>query len=275
MPRRAQLSANVQNLEANTNIPASPALRQQLSIPVATHYLDKAGTTQLNPQIQDALNNYDTMTAGGSLSGKNYHDLTDEWSASGVPELRRMAGTLHGAMDNATAGGPYQGGWDQWRKDEANFAGGRAEAERLGGSADFQPFSPGNVAKAMVKNTPMRDFAQAAQGITENNPAPYPINHVVGALLSAPFAAHGIVTQGLHGADEGVYPLLLGEYAPWMQKAVSGPVGWAARSRGGQAVLRNTAPNFDPRVAAALLANQGVVPKMLGATSQPPQQPSQ
>jgi hypothetical protein len=270
--RGRDLSHAVQGLEANTNVPATPALRTQLAAPVARHLAANAGTSLENPLVEQGLQDYDAMSMGGTLNGKNYHDLTDQWSNSGIPELREMANSLHGAMNNATASTPYAGAWNTWRQNWADLQGLKAASEGTGEST-LQPLGPDKVVGAMHRRTPMRDVAEAGQGILGTRPPPYGVDsntmaHIAGAGLGAGgFLAGG----GLHGAggyEPGVYGLLMGEVLPRAVGAMAAPVQAAFRSRPGQNFLRN----LDPKMVAALLANQGIQAKGAPQTPQPPAQ---
>lgn len=265
--RGKDLSQAVQGLEANTSMPATPALRQQLTQPIARHLANYSGTSLENPALQEALNDYDAVTMHGALSGKNYHDLTDKWSNSGAPELREMANSLHGAMDTATANTPLAGAWSAWRQNWADLQGLKAASEAAGGEGTLKPLSPDAVVSSMHKRTPMRDVAEAGQGILGTRPPSYNLNTPAlagAASLLGLGAGHAVAT----GADAGIEGFLAGGAVPLAGQLIASPAQAVFRSRPGQNFLRN----LDPKMVAALLANQGIQAKAAAASQQPQDQ---
>lgn len=264
--RRNALQAQGNQLGAQTAIPATPQLRQQLATDVGNHLRTVGGVNAANDTaVQQGLNTYDQLVMGQpSLDGSHYQALRQEWNSSGNPTLRTMASHLDDAMDHA-----HPGVWDGWRQNWADYEGLRAAADKLGGEATLKPLSPDAVVNAMHRRTPMRDTAEAAQTIGGARPQPYnpdiigKLGHLAGAVggltgfTGVPGAFHGGYEPGLYGA---IYP----EVAAQGVKALTSLVPSVFSTGGGQRVLRN----MDPRVVSALLAQQGIRPKG-GAAEQP------
>src|SRR6202035_4925465 len=110
------------------------------------------------PEVAQGLQDFDQFVLGGQpLTGTQYQGLHRQWSGSGVPELRTMAGHLDAAMDVA-----HPGAWNDWRDNFANYKGIQAASEPMGGAASVAPLSPDKVVSAMYRRTPMRDTAENA-----------------------------------------------------------------------------------------------------------------
>jgi hypothetical protein len=254
--RRNALQAQGNQLGAQTSVPATPQLRQQLATDVGNHLRTVGGVNDANDAaVQDALHRYDQLVMGQpALDGSHYQALRQEWNASGNPTLRTMADHLDAAMDVA-----HPGVWNGWRQNWADYEGLRAAADKLGGEATLKPLSPDAVVNAMYRRTPMRDTAEAAQTIGGARPQPYNpdilggLGHVGGLL------AGGVGLAGVPGAFHGGFePMIAGAIYPEVAaqglKSLAKVIPPVFSSAGGQRVLRN----MDPRVAAALLAQQGV-----------------
>jgi hypothetical protein len=262
--RRNALQVQGNQLGAQTSIPATSQLRQQLAGEVQGHVGHFGGTSIENPAVTQGLNDYDQLTLGGApLSGTQYQGLRQQWNGSGDPTLRRMAGHLDAAMDVA-----HPGVWDGWRQNWADYEGLKAASDALGGEATTKPLSPDQIVNTMHRRTPMRDTAEAAQTIQGARPQPYDfgtiskIGHVIGALGGVGGAYHGGSEQALAGA---IVPEIVGQGLP-AAISLTQPL---FRSGAGQNFMRN----LDPRVVSALLAQQGVRPK--GSSAEQPQNAGQ
>jgi len=267
--RRNDLQNQGNALAAQTSIPPVPGvppmqqpLRQQLANDVARHVGQFGGMTGAggeNPAVQQALNNYDQATMGGQpLTGAQYQRLHQAWNAD--PDTRPMAQHLDAAMDAA-----HPGVWDQWRQNWADYEGLRAASESMGGEATAKPLSPDKVVGAMYRtDTPMYRTAENAQTVRAAHPKPYDPTTAVSALGALLGPAAGAAYHGgiVGGSDLGIYGLLA---APPLTAMASGGAGALFRGRAGQNLLRN----MDPRMVAALLAQQGIRPK--GAPAEQPQ----
>jgi hypothetical protein len=265
------LKPELDRLGAQTSIPASvvPQTRQGLAQVVQKHMIEKGG---INPGNDDAVNNalktYDQQVMGGQgLSGTNYDEMHREWSQSPVPAVRSMSKVLDQSMDNA-----HPGVWPAARRAYADYSGLKSESDRLGGAAGVTPFSPDEINKSMYAHTPMRQIAEDAQTVGAAQPQPYDFGNLnqLGALIGGLTGGIGAGAGYLHGgvplAEAGG---LLG-LVPGLVTAGAGAIPKLAspvfRTAGGQNFLRN----MDPKMVAALLAQQGISRK-----GTPGEQPSQ
>ena len=159
--RQRDLGHEAERLGAATSVSTTPQLRQQLATLVANHVGQYGGTSLEKPEVTQALKDYDNLTLGGApLTGKQYQGLTQQWNASGIPELCTMAGHLDNAMDAA-----HPGMWPQWRQNWADYVGQRASADAAGGAASVNPASPGKIVSVMHARTPMRQTAEDVQTV--------------------------------------------------------------------------------------------------------------
>lgn len=259
--RRQAVQQEGNQLAANTSIPAPvvPALRQQLSNVVQAHTGQFGGASVENPAVDQALKDYDQLTAGGQpLTGAQYQRLHQTWSAD--RDTYPMAQHLDAAMDHA-----HPGVWDNWRDHWADVQGMAGASEPMGGAATAHPLSPDAVVQSMQRRTPMRNFAENAQTVKAAQPKPYDLASSLtglGALLGT--AAGGAYHGGIGASELG----LLGTIGiPPAAATVAGVGGPLFRHPAVQNMIRN----LDPRVVSALLAQQGVIVK--GGTPEAP--PSQ
>ena len=268
--RRAQLQNAVQGLEANTSFTPTPQLGQQMQ-QTAWQALQGAKSPAESSDIVNGLNEYNARAGMGDITGQQYNDLRQRWNSSGVPALREMATHLDNAMDTAAPGA-----WPAWRQAWGDYEGLQSVSDSMGGAATTSPLNVAPIVKSMYAKTPMRDVAEASQGILGQRPPPYALNansaaHVTGATLGTLGGLYGASTGDLHSvADPLIAGTVFGEVLPRAMAAGSTPIQGFFRSRPGQ----NLMLNMDPQTAALLLANQGIVSKQ-SAAPPPPDQASQ
>ncbi len=264
--RSGNLSQAVQGLENNTTLNVTPGLRKNLRDEVFNQTGIRARSPEENQAVVDAIKEFNARTATNTLPGAQYNDLRERWSNSGIPVLRNMAGHLDTAMDASTAGGPLAGAWGTWRKNWADLQGIKAASTAAGGEGTLQPLSPDAVVSSMHKRTPMRDVAEAGQGILGTRPPPY--NVEAGPLAAASSLLGLGAGHAVGGTEAGVEGFLGAGAVPLAGKMLASPIQAAFRSRPGQNFLRN----MDPKMVAALLANQGIQAKGAPQTPQAPTQ---
>jgi len=164
-----------------------------------------------------------------------------------------MSSLVDAAMDKA-----HPNAWEGWRQNFADNKGLLAQNVKEG-EGTLTPFDPSKVAGAMYKETPMKKFANASAAIMNNRPQPYAPN--LAELLGASGASGILGTAVGHalnvGTDPGIEGFLVGGAIPGTLSLASRAAHPFFRSGPGQNMLRN----FDPKVVAALLAQQGIKPK--------------
>jgi hypothetical protein len=254
--RGNQLSSAVQNLEQNTDLQVTPGLQHGLANIVGQHRLAYGGTSLENPDVEKALTDFSTLSSTGQLSGKQYHALSDSWKNSGVPELRNMGSQLDSAIDSSNNGSAYNGAWQKWRGDWADFQGLKAASEAAGGKGTTGPLSPGPVVGAMMKNTPVKQLAEAGQGILGTRPQPYSMSWLPPAAATAG-AAGGLYA---HNLEAGVLGALAPYYIDTPLKMIGKGINAIAKSAPAQAYAQNQmwlpspATSLDPASAIRLLS---------------------
>ena len=260
--RGRDLSTAVQGLENNTTLGVTPGLRSNLRNEVFNQTGVRARSPEENKAVVDAIKEFNDRTTTNTLPGAQYNDLRQRWNSSGIPALRNMAGHLDNAMDASTANGPYAGAWGTWRQNWADLQGIKGASEAAGGPGTLEPLSPKAVVNSMHTRTPMRNVAEAGHGILGTRPPPYDVE---AGPLAAAASLIGLGTGHAVGGTEGGVEGFLGAGAvPLAGKVLASPAQAMFRSRPGQNFLRN----LDPKMVAALLANQGVQAK--GAPQQAP-----
>lgn len=265
--RQTQLGGVANQLGAQTSIPATavPAVRQQLNAVVQQHARDFAGAE--HPEVAQALDRFDTHLTENSLQGRpgltgqQYQRLHQEWGASPIPEVRAMSGVLDQAMDTA-----HPGAWPQWRQGYGDLQGLRAAHAARDG--DLAPMDPKQILQNQYAVTPMYRTAEAAKTIQGKIPQPYDVGALghVGAMLAGGLGGTGIPGIVPGSAEHMIAGTIYPEVAAQGVKALARPLASVFQSGPGQNVLRN----MDPKMVAALLAQQGISRK-----TAPGEQPSQ
>jgi hypothetical protein len=167
-----------------------------------------------------------------------------------------MSGILDNAMDQA-----HSGVWPQWRQNFGDLTG--LEAAHAARAGDLAPMDPAQILNNQYAVTPMYRTAEAAKTIQGKIPQPYNVN--TPALAATTGLLGGFAGHYYGGVEPGVEGFLMGGAVPVAGSMLGSTVGALARGKVGQNVLRN----MDPRMVAALLAQQGIRPK--GAPAEQPQ----
>jgi hypothetical protein len=244
--------SRIEDLKANTNLYPTPQLTQGLANIVGEHQLAHSGTSIENPKIDQAFQDFLTHATTGKLTGKQYADMRQSWNESGIPELQSMAKLLDAGMNASNNGPQYQGAWQKYWNDYANLKGAQAGQAAAGNLA---PYSPGVVANAIHKDTPLKRLAQAGADVYENQPKPY--------SLAGPLAAAGALGAGLgayHGGIVSEQPLTGFFTLPGMLAAGGYGVSRLAKTAPVQAYAKNqlwkpsAATSLDPATVARILA---------------------
>ena len=254
--RQRDLSARAEQLVNNTFLPVNQNLNNRLSSIVQAHNNQFQGTTLESPELNNALQDFQTFTRGtGRLTGQQYQALSQGWGSSPNPSVRAMGKELDAAMD-ATPYGPH---WAQWRDDYANFSGAKAAAESLGEKSTVLPLDPGKVAGGTYRDTPAIRTAHAADAITGTRAEPYALSDMAGpgAALST---AGALLGAGLGHTEPYTAGILGGMMAPIATGAGLWGVSKFGRSMPMQAWGSNQRwlpgpyTSLDPQTAARLLA---------------------
>ena len=251
--RGRDLGAQANTLEQSTSLPVSNNLWNTIGNIDLQHTASGTGATTgnvtslINPDVHQAYEDFSSLASGGrTLTGKQYRDLSQKWNSSDVPEVRKMGQALDTEMQTAHPE------WEEFNKNWANLQGLKAASDAAGGSGTTQGLDPGVVRKSMYKPTDLRNYAEAAEGIT--GPGAYPKPYSMSALDSMT-AALGGAAGALHGSPEGAVAgagagsLLGGLHVP--SAAVEAIVNPLARTAIGQKYLM-----MNPKAAAAALYGQ-------------------
>ena len=261
--REQGLRSDVSNLEKNTTLNVTPDLQKNLRDEVFNQTGIRARSPEENNQVVDAIKEFNARSASGTLPGPQYNDLRERWNSSGIPALRNMASHLDNAMDTSTANTPYAGQWDNWRTNWANLQGLKAASDAAGGEASLTPLNPSKVAGGMYKDTDLKRLAEAGEGILGTRPptADFSTINNLGHLAAAVGGGLGMT----HGTEAGlagaIVPEAVGQGVPAALRLAQ-PM---FRTQPVQRAVRN----MDPRMMAAVLANEGVQPK--ATSGQPPE----
>jgi hypothetical protein len=250
--RGKSLGTQVDNLTTNTSLPVSNNLWNNIGNLDLQHTASGTGavtgnaTSLIDPAVHQAYEDFSNLASGtGQLTGKQYRDLSEQWGNSNNPTIRQMGNMLDAEMEKANPE------WSKWNEDWANYKGLKAASDAAGGAASTGTgLDPTVVRKAMYKPTPMRNFAEAAEGIVGGYPKPYSTS-----FLDTAAALLGAGAGVAHGSPEGVIAGVgAGSLAGALHvpsEAFKAAVTPLFRTKAGQKLLM-----MDPKSAAAALYGQ-------------------
>jgi hypothetical protein len=249
--RTRDLGTQANTLEQTTSLPVSNNLWNTIGNIDLQHTASGTGATTgnatslINPEVHQAYTDFSDLASGGrTLTGKQYRDFSQKWNSSDVPEVRKMGQALDTEMQKAHPE------WEDFNTNWANLQGLKAASEAAGGTGTTAGLNPSVVRSSMYKQTPLRDYAEAAEGITGSYPKPYSMNAVdsmVAALGGVAGAMHGSPEGAIAGAGAG--SLLGGLHVP--SASMEAAINPLARSAIGQKYLM-----INPKAAAAALYGQ-------------------